>query len=91
MQNKHSLNKLNREELFEYIQSLEGDIFDFESSLNNKNIELSKYKLLIKDILHSSNEILNTDRFSDEINYEEAIKNLNEYIKDYLNNNNLYL
>jgi len=91
VQNKHSLNKLNREELFEYIQSLEGDIFDFESSLNNKNIELSKYKLLIKDILHSSNEILNTDRFSDEINYEEAIKNLNEYIKDYLNNNNLYL
>lgn len=91
MENKKSLKELNRDELIEYIDSLEEDIFEKNFEIDKNRINLEKYKLLVKDILHSSNEILNTDRFSEEIDYEESVKNLNKYIKKYLEDNNLYL
>lgn len=91
MENKNSLKHLNREGLIEYIELLEENVFNYRSNYNKKEIELGKCKLLVKDVLHSSNEVLKRDRFSEEVDYEKCVENLNSYINKYLRDNNLYL
>lgn len=76
------------EELNDRIQELEGDIYELKSSLKYKNIELDKCKLLIHDILYSSNDVLKND---DNTDYKSNIENLYKYIKQYLADNYIKL
>lgn len=83
--------EMTREEMHDYIQALEGELFELKDTLGKNNIESNYAKLLISDILTSSNTIINMDKKDDrmtndeeEVDYKKAIINLNEYIKKYI-------
>lgn len=84
--------EMTREEMHDYIQALEGELFELKDKLGKNNIESNYAKLLISDILTSSNTIINMDKKVDRmtndeeevVDYKKAIINLNEYIKKYI-------
>ena len=88
--------KLNREELLDLIEKLEEELYNNNYDLEKNKIKNNKLELLITDIIYSTKQIISDNkdnkRFNnEEINFEECINNLIEYIQKYCKDNNLYL
>ena len=88
--------KLNREELLDLIEKLEEELYNNNYDLEKNKIKNNKLELLITDIIYSTKQIISDNkdnkRFNNvEINFEECINNLIQYIQKYCKDNNLYL
>jgi hypothetical protein len=91
------LSKLDNTELIEYIEQLQGQIYEYIADNDKLNQERSKYNLLVSDLLSSCNQILK-DKEEFERGYidsvpdtEQVINNLKKYILDFLITNKIKL
>lgn len=88
------LSLLDHDDLIEYIERLEGEQYDLSFNIEKLNIERSKYKSLVDDILSSLNETEKLKEESKRFNLKEPIVDLTRlklYIEKYLRDNKLFL
>lgn len=94
--NKLILNTLSNEELINYIEELDGEIYDLKTQLKFKTVQLDKSILLINDILESGLKLKNDHELNNRLTFKNElfnveIDNLITYIKKYCIDCKLYL